>query len=218
MVTPPTLMDRELALPAFVRDLRSFLSLSEDILLAISDIGEKAEGFTGFEQAQSLKSRFDIPVDQAAAHLQIAEHLYHRVAQSGLDVSDAIAQIDAVASGLQNPVSLDDKRREALSRVLSFKRDYEISTAVGTALADGPHFITVNGSWSVRPVKIRNGEAIRVPIIALSIVWHDSTGTNHETFFQMSEIEWEEFNSKVAAFAENRGEMQAILQEDPTTA
>ena len=218
MVTPPTLLDRELALPAFVRDLRSFLNLSDEILLAISEIGDQPEGFTGFKQAQILKNRFDIPVDQASAHLQIAEHLYRRVAQSGLDAFGAVAQIDSIASGLQDPIALDDKRKDALTEVLTFKRAYEISTAVGTALANGPHFIAVNGSWSIRPVKIRNGEVIQVPIIGLSIVWHDSTGTNHETFCQMSEMEWEEFNSQVAAFADDRSNMDAIQPESSTKA
>jgi hypothetical protein len=191
--------------------------LTEDVLLAISDIGSQSAGFTGLQQAQSLRSRFNIPTDTAMAHLRLAEHLYHRVAQAELDVAEAIAQIVPIASEINDPIKIDDKQKDALATILSPKRGYEIADAVPAALANGPHFIGVNGSWSVKPVKIRGGEVIRVPIISLNIVWHDSAGTHHETFLQMSETEWEEFSTKVLAFTDSRSDIEGLLQEYPNT-
>jgi hypothetical protein len=189
--------------------------LTEDVLLAISDIGNQSAGFTGLQQAQSLKIRFNIPTDTAMAHLRLAEHLYHRVAQAELDVTEAIAQIVSIASEIKDPIAIDDKQKDALATILSSKQDYETSDAVSVALANGPHFIGVNGSWSVKPIKIRSGDVIRVPIMSLSIVWHNSTGTRHETFLNMSETEWEEFSTKVLDFTESRRDLEEVLQERP---
>ena len=211
MADAPLLDDRELASVPFIRDLRSFLSLSKDVLLAIAEIGNQPEGFTGRQQAQSLNARFGVPVNQAMRDLRIAEHLYIRISELGLDDTDAISQIDSIASQIQDPVTIDDKCRDAIIAVLSFKRDYEVATAAGKALANAPHFIGANGAWGIKPVKIRSGEIIKIPVVTLSIVWHDGTGNNHEAFLQMSDRDWEEFTSKLKGLTDSRKDVDELL-------
>jgi hypothetical protein len=112
---------------------------------------------------------------------------------------------------LDEPLTIDENRREAISGILSFKREFEVGMAITAATADAPHFIDVNGAWAVKPVRIRNGEVIRVPLITLSIVWHDGSGNNHEAFLQLSERDWSAFRDKVETLAGNQKELEVLL-------
>ena len=112
----------------------------------------------------------------------MADHLYRRAAELELDVTDAVNQIIVIASGMTVPVEIDDKRRNAISEVLSFKRDYEVTIATARAVANAPHFTGIAGSWSVKPVQMSNGEVIRVPVLTLSITWHDGLGMIRKPF------------------------------------
>ena len=201
----------ELAVPAFVRDLRAFLSQNAEVLQAISETANGPEGFTGGLQAQDLNARFDISVNRATGCLRIAEYLYRRSAELGMDPDEAVNQIVAVAAGLEEPITIDETQRKAFADVVSFKRDLEVAMAVSTATSHAPHFIDVNGGWAIKPVTIRNGEVIKVPVVTLSLMWHDGPGNNHEAYLQMSERDWAAFNEKLDNLSKSRQELERLL-------
>ena len=205
------LEERLLASPAFIRDLKSFLSLPEDVLLAISELGNGPEGFSGVSQSETLKTRFDIPIDKAMRALRIAEHLYHRVTDLGLNDATAADQIISIISRLDESIEIDNQKRKAIEAVLSFKRAYEISNVTVKALENVPHFLDVNGSWNIKIVRTREGEIIKVPVVTMSVVWHDHSINHRQAFFYMDEEDWDEFNTKMKSLADNRKDIEDLL-------
>ena len=209
MNNEPLLPDRMLSSPAFVRDMRMFLELPARVLFGISEIGDSAEGFAAESHGRILRERFDLGIDSAARALRFAEYIYNRASDLNLETDAAAAQFAAAASNLENPISIDCERKDAVRAILSFKRDYEIARArSATATSGGPHFISVNGSWSVKPVRVRNGEVVKVPILAMSVIWHDGSENSHEAFFQMSAEDWAEFKSGIASIEEMREDVE----------
>ena len=202
-----------LASPSFVRDLRSFLGLSEEVLLAISEIGNNPDGFRGQAQAQSLRSRFDIRSDKVIRDLRVAEYLYDRFTDSEMDVEEALDEISSVASQWDEPIEVGALRRDALRAVLSLKREYEVSKAVkGGTTGSAPHFVRLAGAWAVRPVRVRSEDPIMAPILTMSIVWHDGSGNQHEAYFHMSDDDWSTLQKEVKALSESRTELEPLLK------
>ena len=202
-----------LASPSFAQDLRSFLNLSEEVLLAISELGNNPDGFRGQEQAQSLSSRFDIRSDRVIRDLRVAEYLYNRFADSEMNVEEALDEISSVASQWDEPVELDDQRRDALRDMLSLKREYEVSKAVkGGTTGSAPHFVRLAGAWAIRPVRVRSEDPIMAPILTMSIVWHDGSGNQHEAYFHMGDDDWSELQKEIKSLAESRTELEPLLK------
>lgn len=201
----PLLPDRMLASQAFVRDMRMFLELPIGVLFGMSEIGDSSEGFAAESQGRILSERFDLGIDTAARALRLAEYIYNRASNLNLETDDAAAQFAAAASNLEKPISVDGERKDAVRAILAFKRDYEIARARNvTATSGAPHFIGVNGSWNVKPVRVRNGEVVKVPILAMNVIWHDGSENNREVFLQMSAEDWADFQSDIAAIEESR--------------
>lgn len=208
----PLLREGLLSSPSFMRDLKSFLSLSEEALLAISELGNQPDGFVGLVQSQTLNARFGISVDKAMRDLRIAKFLYDRVTEQGLDTANAAHQLAAMSSGLlEDQISIDDKRWNAIKDVLSFKPAFEMSRVKSKSVNDSPHFVGINGSWIIKPIRTREGEVLKVPIMTMSIVWHDSSGNHHEAFFHMDDHDWDELSSKISALAGSRKELEDLL-------
>ena len=202
-----------LSTPAFVQDMQSFLRLPTEVMLAISELGNSPDGFTGHEKARSLNSRFDVRVGKIMRDLRFAEYLYDRFTDLDMEVTDAINEISLAASELEEPISIDDQQRTAIEAVLSFKRNYEVSKAIkGGVTSSAPHFIRVNGSWTIKPVRVQSQETIMAPVLAMSIVWHDGSGTRHEAFFQMSDDDWELFSEEMRSLSDNRAELETLLR------
>ena len=207
----PLFSDNLLSSAAFLADLNSFLNLPVEVLHVISEVGCQAEGFSGYAQARTLNEKFGVPLDKAMRDLRIAEHIYNRISMLEMDLGHAINQLQSVASSSQPPVSIEDERERAIKSVLSPKRDYDLAVAKRAALANAPHFMDVNGQWSVSPVPARDGQIVKVPVITLGIVWHDGAGHSHEAFFQMSAEDWEEFYTKVSRLNEQRLDSDTLL-------
>ena len=205
----PLLPDRMLSSPAFVRDMRMFLELPVRVLLGISEIGDSAEGFVAESHGRILRERFDLGIDSATRALRIAEYIYNRASNLNLETEDAASQLAAAASSLENPISIDSERKDAVRAILSFKRDYEIARARNvTATSGAPHCIGVNVSWNVKPVRVRNGEVVKVPILTMNVIWHDGSENSHEAFFQMSADDWTDFNAEIASIEEMRKDVE----------
>ena len=183
----PLITDRELASSAFSQDLRSFSILPAEVLLAVAEIGDSQDGFYGNRQTHALSENFGIPHSTAAGVLRIADHFYVRAGSLGITAADAADQIVLAANRMGDSVEVDDIQRGAIETVLSFKRDYEMTLAAGRIMSKGPHFIGSTASWSVGQSRISNGETVSVPILSVSITWHDGVGNNHEAFFQMDD-------------------------------
>ncbi len=211
MTSQPMFPDRMLASPAFVRDMRTFLELPARTMLGISEIGDSEDGFAAESQSQALAERFGLGIDVAARMLRFANHIYDRASVLNLEADGAIAQIAATALSLADPVSIDGERKDAIRAILSFNRDYEIAVAKNvTATSGAPHFISATGAWNVRPVRIRNGEVVKAPVLAMSVVWHDGSENVREAFFQLSESDWADFNAEIASIGENRKDIENI--------
>ena len=211
MTSQPMFPDRMLASPAFVRDMRTFLELPAETMLGISKIGDSEDGFAAESQSQTLGERFGLGIDVAARMLRFANHIYDRASVLNLKTDDAIAQIATTALSLAEPVSIDGERKDAIRAILSFNRDYEIAVAKNvTATSGAPHFISAAGAWNVRPVRIRNGEVVKAPVLAMSVVWHDGSENVREAFFQLSESDWADFNAEIASIDENRKDIENI--------
>lgn len=208
-----TLLDeRLLSSTAFVRDFEALLNLSAVALLAISKFGEGQDGFIGHGHSSNLNERFNIPIDKAARVLRIVEYLYNRVSELGLDAATAVDQVSSIASELENPIDLDDQKMGALKAVLSFNRAYEIPMATRKALDNVPHYVDVAGEWSVKPIRIRDGKIVKVPVVTVSVYWHDATANHNQAFFCMSDADWDEFVSKMEAIGNSRKDVESLLQ------
>ncbi len=208
-----TLLDeRLLSSTAFVRDFEALLNLPADALLAISKSDDGQDGFIGHGHSRNLNARFNIPIDKAARVLRIVEYLYNRVSELDLDAATAVDQVSSIAAELEAPIDLDYQKRDALKAVLSFNRAYELPMAAGKALDKVPHYVDVAGEWSVKPIRIRDGEIVKVPVVTVSVYWHDSTANHKQAFFYMSDADWDEFVSKVEAIRDSRKDIEDLLQ------
>ena len=213
MVETPLLRYDLLSTPAFVRDMQSFLSLSSDIIFAISELANAPDGFTGHEQARTLSNRYGLQVGRAMRDLRFAEYLYDRFTDIDMELTDAVDEIALAASEFEDPVTIDVQQRDAIREVLSFKREYEISKALKTrATSNAPHFMKVKGVWTIRPIRVEHKETIMSPVLNMSIVWHDGAGNSHEAFFQMSDDDWREFSGEIEALAESRRDIDTIVK------
>ena len=61
-------------------------------------------------------------------------------------------------------------------------------------------------------MRIRDGEVIKVPMISMSIVWHDGTGSNREAFFQMSDSDWAHLNLVINDLTDSREDLQSLIE------
>ncbi len=210
----PLVRDRELATPAFVRDLRAFLNLGSEVLLTVSQIGDSADGFAGSEQFLTLSETSGVSLNEARGALRVAEYLYNRVTELGVDAATAADEISFIGSTIQDPVEVSDNQRKAIATILSYKDAYERSSAVSKALREGPHFTGFSGTWTVKYIPIRGGEVVRVPVLALSVAWHDGAGNSHEAFVQLSVQDWEALKSEVENLTNKQGTGQDLSDSD----
>ena len=112
---------------------------------------------------------------------------------------------------VENPVVLDEGRRDAIAAILSFKSGYERTIATRNITASGPHFSGVGGSWGVKMVQVSNGETVRIPILSLNVTWRDGVGNQREVFLQLSDRELENLNSQLQELANDRNAIDEIL-------
>ena len=183
------------------------MELGEEVLLAIAEIKSRSDSFPGFHQVSSLQSRFGFSLQEASAHLRMADHLSHSAVQKNLGPEQAADEIVAVASEIHEPVRVEERQRTAIAAILSADFGENPPTA-RLALASGPHFIGIEGFWSLRPVKTSSDNILAVPIVSLNISWHDHSGAPHEAFIQLSEADWQEFRDKVTTIEDLRKDLE----------
>ena len=202
---------RELASLTFVRDLGSFFSRSPEVLQAIAEAGNNPDGFFGEIQAQFVASQSEISHSEALNCLAVAAYLYDRVSELGINIDEAVEQLRFAGEELEPAVPVDEETSAAISAILEFKRDYELSRVVSRATSNAPHFIGAHGSWGIRPVQMGNGEIVNVPVVTFSVHWHDGAGNAHETFLQMSRDDWSSFCDEVEAITGRYGDVESLL-------
>ena len=211
MAPQQLIRDREMRSRPFWRDLKLFLSQPEEALRAIAELGDSSEGFLGDRQRHDLNERFGIAPDSASEILRVADYLYIRASSLRMNAADAVAQVAAVASRVENPVVLDEGRRDAIAAILSFKSGYERTIATRNITTSGPHFSGVGGSWGVKMAQVSNGETVRIPILSLNVTWRDGVGNQREVFLQLSDRELENLNSQLQELANDRNAIDEIL-------
>ena len=214
METRPTFIDRDLLQPAFIRDLQAFLSLSEDTLLAIAEARRRVGSDPGYHQAAILRDQFDIPIRDASAHFRIANHLVRISQMANLAPDEAARQVAAAASAIDDPIQVSDRQVDAIASILSSGRRETPTPAPVRAL--GPRFLSADGSWMVRLDRTDDGAAVPVPWVNFSLSWSDRVGARREIFLQMSEAEWESFQSIVVGIGNARGDLASFIETLPS--
>lgn len=210
MADEPLVPPRLLSIGSFRRDLTSFLSQPEQVLRVISTLATGEEGFAP-GQALALGEQTDITPDDGAKLLRVAEYLYNRVSEEHIGLNAAVEQLAEAGKTLDVP--LGEEQRRGVEEILSYKREYEFGRlARQRATSKGPHFVGIDGSWRIHNYRTRENETVSVPVLGLSISWHDGSGT-HEAFTQMTVTEWDEFNARVERLSEERRHLEAFLGE-----
>ena len=188
-----------LSLRPFVRDMREFLDSSEELLRAMPKLMEGEEEPVDQSAANQLGLRLDIPIERIFRVMHFVEFICRRADEAGLEPEDATNQLTSIAAQLEDPISVDQARKDVIREIFS-TRKREPSTDVG----DYPHFISARGFWSIRPYRTREGEINKVPMMSMSVIWHDGTGNNREAFFQLTDKDWQSFRDTLNELATMR--------------
>jgi hypothetical protein len=184
-----------LASPTFLSDFRSFIGLSAEQLKVVDSLAQTPDGYSPSKQSERLASEAGISSDSATATLRVAEYLYERCREHQIPVEEALDQLADAASSLD--ISVED-RREILRSILRAKPDYEAGRHASLqAIAALSHFVGIEGVWDIRPVFNRETREIvaNVPVLLVSINWHDAVGNNYSAQFQLDEEDWAELRS-----------------------
>ena len=142
----------------------------------------------------------------------MASYLYDQVTNQQLEVSVALDYLEQTAMDLA--ISQDESRRPALAELLSYKREYEIvRDARDRVTGDIPHYIEITGSWNIRVHRTREDESVKVPLLGLSLLWHDTTGGRHQAFCFLNDSNWEDFMENMDLIAHERQLLQEYLED-----
>jgi hypothetical protein len=192
------------------RDLKSLIDQPSEVLAKIAEIGNGPEGFAR-SRAGQLSANSDIGVNDARVLLGMASYLYNRVTTTGIPLVHAVQQV--LESTDQLPPELADEKRQALERILDYKGDYEKGRLARIrSLGNGPHFASINGSWTIAIHETREHEIVKNPVLSMNIAWHDRSGNDFESHFQMTSEEWDEFKSLVNTIDDARSAIQKFLE------
>lgn len=186
-----------LSLDRFRRDLEILLRLSKDQLLQLTSIADSPDGFATDVQTVKFVEQSSLPFDEARKSLVVAGYLYNKCRDDHISPEDATTELSKIASTL----GIDISGKESTFRsLLAVKDSYEVGRYAERRGVDvGAHFMNIDGSWDIRPVFHRATDEIAksVLVLLLNLLWHDTTGTEHDAIFQLSEKDWAEFNKKI---------------------
>src|SRR6266540_1535487 len=182
----PLVPRRLLTSKRFRDDLKSFLSLPSNAMSAIASLANDVDGFDPSQKAALLSERSHLTPDEASQILTTAGYFYDRVTERRLAPSDAVQVLGDI--GVSLGLSLSEDQRHALEEVLSYKKEYERGKyARLQAVNVGPHFLALEGGWSIKVFRTRQDEQVKVALLGLSVIWHDGHGNYHEAFFNMTD-------------------------------
>lgn len=205
----PLISRRLLNNQSFLRDFDAFLGTSSQVFAAISELGNSDVGFS-VENAQQLSELGEITSDEARSILIVAGHIYDAITDQEISVEDAVAEILEISTGRE--VETTGDIGQAMSDLFAYKPAYEKGKdARDRAVAIGPHFISFEGNWTISIHRTREKETVKIPSIAISVIWHDEPGTSHEAYFKMTDTEWTEFVEKVEEISTERKNIQEFL-------
>ena len=196
----------------FLEDLKFFLGLSADTLSTIARVGNDADGFFPSQKAPLISKETKLAPQEARQALSIADYLYDRVTELRMSVSSARNELVEMCSRLQ--INLSDDQSRALEEILAYRKQYELGRhARNRATSIGPHFLSMDGSWSISVYKTRENDPVKVATLSLSISWHDGQGNHKETFLTMSEKNWEKFKEKVEEINKKHEDLRDFLSK-----
>lgn len=206
----PTFIDRDLTNQVFVRDLRTLLSQPSECLLVIADTRKSLGEVPGFQHAQRLRVAFDLSTRDALACVRIVGRIAQAIIQADITPQEAATQIAEIASLLDEPILVSEEQKQAIVSAISSEQEIP-PLEVRMALADGPHFLDMNGNWHVSLIRLPDNTLAAVPVVALDVLWHDQHGTRHEAYFRLSEAEWDALVEKVAGISRAREDVGHLL-------
>lgn len=199
---------------AFGDDLRALLELDAGILSEIAKMGDSPDGFLRAKNAPALAQKTSTDTDEAMDLLRMASFLYERVTENRLDLEDSARELEEAAKELG--LTVDDNKRRALRDLLAYKKQFETGRYASAFPADqSNHFVGVDGLWSIAAVPTREGGLVQVPVLTLSVVWHDIAGNHSSAYFLLTDNDWEALKSSLKRFDEIRGALQASLEKAP---
>ncbi len=188
---------RLIGVRTFREDLQALLELSAEQLKHISQIADSEGGFSYAEQLGQLTPEL-LSTKNLAGALRAASYLYDRVHELELSPKDAISEINTLLPAL-NIKTLEGKE-EALENVLHLKPKYEETSGVEErAVTVVPHYSDVRGICDIRPIFDRRSQHVvkRVPVVLLTLFWHDDSGNSSQTTVQLLAEDWERFRQKI---------------------
>ena len=201
--------------PRFINDLRTFLLLDPSGIRIVAEVGRTREGYTRNADPTRIEESLNVSREASRIYLRVAEFMYDKAIESGLDTNILVDQVALVASSLESPVEINEEAKAALVALLSLNREHEITIATRGVLGDGPQFLGLAGSWNIKPVQLRTGEIVGIRTVTLSLVWENGAEQKQEVFLQMSEEDWDVLKEEVEWITTLRGETDEFLPSVP---
>lgn len=180
------------AAPAFRRDVRTLLKLSPVALRSLGQMSDSPDGLLGVEEGDFARAA-EATLSDATRAVSVASYLYERARKSKISGHEAAEQLAEYARDIGLDESDIIERKAAIEELLSPKPTYEREGQArrqGTVVVD--HFVSASGVWDLRPVFDRQTEKSvdYIPVLLVSMTWHDDVGNSQRSVFQMSEDEW----------------------------
>jgi len=201
-----------LGVKRFQDDFRHFLTLSPTILETIARLSNDADGFYVSKKAPVLSKETGLSPEKSNQAMVVARYLYDTVSEKRVPVAETVQILISYSKSIDSPLSTE--QGHAIEKILSYKKAYEEgSYARNHVVHSGPHFIELEGSWSIKIYRTRENENVKVPVLSLSMSWHDRHGNDHESFVQMTETDWEELKQKIEDISKAHKQIKELFEK-----
>jgi hypothetical protein len=173
-------------------------------------MGDSPQGYLPSSNVNRLADQSDLTLQQAGDVLHFAGFIYDRVTEHQISVDEALTELEELAQALGG--SLSGESLSALRLVLDYKAQYEKGRrARQQAVASGPQFLSMSGTWRVQFHSTRTNEFAKVPLLGLTINWVDGAGNTNEFVVNLDDSDWKAFNNKMRELSEFRESLKQEL-------
>ncbi len=197
----------------FERDVRALLGLSDSALRGLAELGDSEEGFHE-SYAAAFAAKHSIPTSEASLIIRGVRFLYGRVMENRLDAATAASELIAFAADRGIPVGDLDKKSELLRSLLLPKPLFEANGWARHQVTNGySHYIGVVPLWDLRPVWNRISQEVTktVPVLSLTISYHDDVGTNKTCEIRLTEEDWSDLLTSLEDAESDRRKLNAFV-------
>ena len=205
------LINSELLLStAFLRDMKYFLELPNEVLKEISQsLAGEGSSMDG-PPVRDISARLDMSIEGVSGALRFATYVRGRTISQNFDIQGAVDEIVDIASRLEDPIVISETKKNLITEVLGDNGDEHLKV-----IAKLPEFNDIDGTWNIVPHRNVNGQVINIPILSLNISWYSGQGNEHEAFFHFTDNEWQQFRHEIDLLETERNLLtQEYLQVD----